>query len=254
VNLVFAAGVLVPQHIAGLDYFRGARAAFPGALFPAVPVTAAIDVRASAFAEQVDAAFPQGPVHVIAHSMGGLDTRCALTRNLKGLATPNRVVSLSTISAPHRGSPIADLLVGARPDGPGLRPFAYNLLSHALEHLHIEISALGELTTGYLQTFNAAHPNVSHVRYRSYAGTGTESFALKPAHLYLQTVGQTDDERASDGVVTLASAAWGEFVEPVWDGADHFSEIGYSFNSPTLHSSFDHLAAIRRIVERAASL
>jgi triacylglycerol lipase len=249
-HLVFASGVLVPQRIAGHDYFRGAGAAFPGALFPRVPVTATIDVRAAAFAEQVDAAFPTGPIHVVAHSMGGLDTRCALSRNLRGLANPNRIVALSTISTPHRGSPVADLLVGPKPDGPGLRPFVYELLSHALEHLSITIAALGELTTGYTQTFNAEHPNAPHVRYRSYAGSGNESFVLKPAHLYFQSIGRTDDERANDGIVSLASANWGEFVGPPWD-ADHFSELGYNFNSPTLHSTFDHLAAIRQIVDRA---
>lgn len=249
-NLVFASGVLVPQHIAGHDYFRGVRDAFPGALFPNVPVTGSIDVRASALAGQIRAAFPTGPTHVIAHSMGGLDARCALHRNLHGLGDPNQVVSLSTISTPHRGSPIADLLVSSRPDGEGLRPYAYDLLKHAFEHLDVSISALGELTSGFLQAFNADHPNLSHVRYRSYAGAGTESIVLKPFHLYLKTVGQTSEERTSDSIVSVASAKWGEFIEPTWD-TDHFGELGYSFNSPTLQPRFDHLSAIRDVVQRA---
>jgi hypothetical protein len=33
-NLVFASGVLVPQHLLQFDYFRGVREAFPGSLFP----------------------------------------------------------------------------------------------------------------------------------------------------------------------------------------------------------------------------
>src|SRR5262249_40069166 len=195
-NLVFASGVLVPQHLAGHDYFRGVREAFPQALFPNVPVTSSSAVRAKALAEQVRSAFPTGPTHVIAHSMGGLDTRCALHRNLSGLADPDQVVSLSTISTPHRGSPIADLLVSSKPAAPGLRSFVYDLLRHALDHLGISITALGELTTGFLETFNAQYPNVSHVRYRSYAGTGADSIVLKPFHLYLQATGQTSDERA----------------------------------------------------------
>jgi triacylglycerol lipase len=251
-NLVFASGVLVPQHIAGHDYFRGVRTVFPDALFPEVPPTASIDVRAKVLAEMVRTRFPTGPIHVVAHSMGGLDTRYALGKNLSGLAAPDRVVSLSTISTPHRGSPIADLLVSDKPDGPGLRPFVYDLVKHALEHLNITISALGELTTGFLQTFNEKNPDVGHVRYRSYAGAGVDSMVLKPFHLYLQTLGETPDERTSDGVVSLASARWGDFVEPTFD-TDHFGEIGYNFNSPTLVSKFDHLTAIRRIVERAVS-
>src|SRR5271166_5787150 len=115
-NLVFASGVLVPQHLLHLDYFRAVSDAFPGSLFPQTPGTAGIEARASALAEQIDQAFPTGPIHVVAHSMGGLDTRCVLSNNLRGLATPGRVASLSTISTPHRGSPIADLLVGPAPD------------------------------------------------------------------------------------------------------------------------------------------
>lgn len=251
-NLVFAAGVLVPQHIAGLDYFRGARAAFPGALFPAVPTTSSVAARADALAEQIVAAFPTGSIHVVAHSMGGLDTRSLLSRNLRGLAAPGRIVSLSTISSPHRGSPIADLLVGSAPDGAGVRPFVYSVLRHAFEALGLSLDALGGLTTGSTAAFNAAHPDAPHVRYVSYAGDQADSIALKPAHLYLETIGQSDDDRANDGIVSVASARWGEFVAPRWP-ADHFGELGYNLNSPTLHSAFDHIAAYRDIVARVTT-
>ena len=251
-NLVFTAGVLVPQQFLGHDYFRGAREAFPGAVFPGVPVTSSLEVRAAALAEKIDAAFPTGPIHIVAHSMGGLDTRCLLSRNLRGLAAPGRVASLSTISSPHRGSPIADLFVSSQPDGHGVRPFAYALVRHAFEELHLSVDALGELTTGSTATFNANHPDVPHVRYRSYAGDRADSFVLKPAHLYIETVGQTDDERANDGIVSLASASWGEFIPPRWP-ADHFSELGYNLNSATLHASFDHIAAYKEVVRRATT-
>ena len=50
-----------------------------------------------------------GDLHIIARtSMGGLDSRFLLSNNLLGLA--DRVVSLSTVSTPHRGSPVADLI------------------------------------------------------------------------------------------------------------------------------------------------
>ena len=44
-------------------------------------------------------------LHVIAHSMGGLDARHALA-NVDGVAA--RVKTLVTIGTPHRGSPVAD--------------------------------------------------------------------------------------------------------------------------------------------------
>ena len=248
-NLVFASGVLVPQHILGLDYFRGAHAAFPGALFPAVPVTSSLDARAEALAQQIDAAFPVGPIHVVAHSMGGLDTRCLLSRNLRGLGAPGRLASLSTISTPHRGSPIADLLVGPKPGGLGFRPFVYTLLCHAFDHLQVPLEALGELTTGSTAQFNNSHPDLPHVRYVSYAGDRADSIVLKPAHLYLESIGESDDERTNDGIVSLASASWGECISPRWP-TDHFGEVGYNLNSPTLHSAFDHIAAYHDIIRR----
>src|SRR5215467_13558972 len=112
-NLVFASGVLFPQRILGLDYFRDLPTRYPSALFPAVPVLARVQDRAQALAREISQRFPTGEIHIVAHSMGGLDTRYLLSRNLQGLA--ERVVSLSTISTPHRGSPIADLLLGLLP-------------------------------------------------------------------------------------------------------------------------------------------
>ena len=53
------------------------------------------------------------------------ERRMALAKNLNGLAAPGRVVSLSTISTPHNGSPVADFLVA--PD-PGLLNVGLHLL------------------------------------------------------------------------------------------------------------------------------
>src|SRR5580658_8847759 len=111
-NLVFASGVLVPQRIAGLDYFKGLAAHYPAetTLFAPVSLLGSVQLRAQQLAAAIAAKFPAGEVHIIAHSMGGLDARCLLAQNLAGLA--GRVVSLSTISTPHHGSPVADMLVG----------------------------------------------------------------------------------------------------------------------------------------------
>jgi triacylglycerol lipase len=252
-NLVFAAGVLVPQHLHGLDYFRGLRDAFPQASFPQTPIVGGIKQRADALAAQIARDFPPeaGPIHVVAHSMGGLDSRCMLSENLFGLATPGRVATLSTISTPHQGSPIADLLVGAAPEGEGVRPFVYQLLRRAFGELGLSVDALGDLTTGGTAVFNATHPDVAHIAYRSYAGSGLESIALGGAHLYLETISQSDEARANDGLVTKESARWGAFDDAPWP-TDHFGEIGYSLNAPRLESRFDHLSAFRTVVQQVA--
>ena len=105
-NLVFASRVLMPQRIAGLDYFKDLAAHYPAetTLFAPVSVLGSVQLRARELAQAIARKFPVGEVHVIAHSMGGLDSRCLLAQNLEGLAAGNRVVSLSTISTPHHGS------------------------------------------------------------------------------------------------------------------------------------------------------
>src|SRR6476661_2857726 len=48
--------------------------------------------------------FPDDRVHVIAHSMGGLDARYMIAR----LGMEGRVRSLTTVGTPHRGTAVAD--------------------------------------------------------------------------------------------------------------------------------------------------
>ncbi len=70
-----------------------------------VPPIAGVKLRALALAEQIERVCPRGqPVHVIGHSMGGLDAR-------QLLASPgwcDRILSLTTIGTPHHGSALAD--------------------------------------------------------------------------------------------------------------------------------------------------
>ena len=252
-NLVFASGFLIPQRLFRMEYFRGLHAAFPGAVFPLVPITGTIEERARALATYICSAFPAGPVHIVGHSMGGLDARYLLSANLEGLAEPRRVVSLSTVSTPHRGSPIADLLDGPRPDLLDPRRIVFDLLDHALRSLGIPAGALSDLTTGFAEKFNARTPDVPHIRYFSYSGAGLNSFVLRPGQLYIESVGTTPQERSNDGLVSVASAKWGEVAEPPWP-ADHLAEVGWDLDAPDLTPSFDHLAAFRRIVARLLSL
>src|ERR1700719_4474458 len=142
-NLVFASGVLVPQKIAGLDYFKDLAAHYPAdtTLFPPVSPLGSVQLRAQELANAIAAKFPSGEVHIVAHSMGGLDARCLLAQNLRGLAAGDRVVSLSTISTPHHGSPVADLLLG---EPAGLEfPFADFLAQFEKANVH----ALLDLST-----------------------------------------------------------------------------------------------------------
>lgn len=245
-NLVFASGFLVPQRILGLDYFRDLPARYPDALFPNVPVDGRIRDRAPILAEKIKQRYPTGEIHVIAHSMGGLDTRYLLSKNLLGLA--DRVVSLSTVSTPHCGSPVADLLFGLFP---GLDDA---IVRAALDQVRtVRSGALDDLTTASAMHFNQENPDVPHVRYLSYFGSGNVSLVLRPTHDFIQARGQKDEERINDGVVSMASAKWpNELAEPPW-AADHLAQVGHNLDTFDLHSSFDHKAAFERVIQRATN-
>ncbi|HUM14219.1 MAG TPA: hypothetical protein VL086_00890 [Candidatus Nitrosotalea sp.] len=252
-NLVFASGFLFPQRVFMQDYFRGARAEFPGACFPRVPLTGSIDTRARVLADEIMRfRFPDpgGPIHIVAHSMGGLDARYLLRRNLSGLA--GRIASLSTIGSPHRGSPIADFIVGPEPDRRMMRRRLYNGLRRVVGVLGLRTGALDNLTTGYARRFNDEYPDIGDVACYCYAGSGAQSFLLRVTFAYIRDVGRTPEERDNDGLVSVASASWRPLAEPPWP-VDHLGEVGHSLMPPRFASRFPHLEALRRVVQRASA-
>ena len=240
-NLVFASGVLVPQRIAGLDYFNGLRSQYPPdtTLFPPVSVLGSVELRAQELAARIKQKFPAGEVHIIAHSIGGLDARCLVAQNLLGLAS--RVVSLSTISTPHRGSPVADLLLG---EPAGLEfPFS-NLLA---QFSPVNVHAMLDLRTNGAPGFKDQDP-VPGVRYFAYAGAGLGSPLLFSTQAYIQS-----REGVNDGMVSVNSATWpNKLAEPAWN-TDHFGEIGYDLSVPGLRAPFPFLSTISKVVQTATS-
>jgi triacylglycerol lipase len=250
-NLVFASGFLVPQAVAGKDYFRDLPQKYPDALFATVNPFGSIAGRAGQLAAAISAKFPAGDVHIIAHSMGGLDSRYLLARNLNNLAS--RVASLSTISTPHWGSPIADLLTGqaAPPLLSALAEKALDGLFKSIPGLKNNAGALSDLTTASAKAFNSNFPATAGVSYYPYAGNGQGSLVLIPTHLFIRLRDGTAQEQDNDGVVSVASATWpGALVEPPWL-TDHFGEIGYDLDTPGFKTAFPHQAAFDRVVARA---
>ena len=255
-NLVFASGFLVPQHVLKINYFNGLEKRLKGrhaTLFPDVPPLDSCDKRARKLADAIDNAikekkFSNGEIHIIAHSMGGLDSRSLIGRNLHGLADPGRIASLTTLSTPHRGSPVADLLVGPKPLG--LNRFLYERARQVLGQLGIPIGALGDLTTtGALQIpdVEKTHP---HIRYRSCFAAGRPSvptsILLLPTHEFVASkTGQ-----ANDGLVAQDSAVYGEVQQPFFE-CDHADLVGHNLDFPNVSNfKFDHLAKIEALINQ----
>ncbi len=176
-----------------------------------VPALGTVEARARALARLIRNASPDEPVHVIAHSMGGLDARHMISH----LGMHERVTTLVTLGAPHRGSPVADRV----------SDYARNSKLRGFLHLNrLENTALHDLRTDVCARWNERTPDAPGVRYISVAG-------VKPREQMIYGLRFTHDvvaaaEGVNDGLVSEASAAWGETWHH-WD-CDHVNLVGWT--------------------------
>jgi triacylglycerol lipase len=173
-----------------------------------VPPVGALPVRAAALATAV-AKLPHDRVTIVGHSMGGLDARWAISH---GLAA--RVCDLLTIGTPHRGTPLADILVR----GPVGRTRNW------MARLGLPTDAIAWLTTAKLTELASEMPDDPQVRYSSVVGIvqrmGVHPLLLAP-HLYLSMVAGPND-----GMVPAWSQRWGTVL--LTERLDHFAQIGWA--------------------------
>lgn len=176
-------------------------------LAPSLSLTAGVASRAQQLLHFLKRHSPAEPVHLIAHSMGGLDARYLISR----LHASKRVLSLTTIGTPHRGSSYADWWL--RRVAAVCRPM--------FDLLRLPYQAFLDLTVTACREFNIATPDDGGVRYFSVAGRCVGPWLTWP---WLHPHGIVEKaEGENDGVVSVASASWGESTD-VWDG-DHFNLI-----------------------------
>ena len=181
-------------------------------------------------------------LHIIAHSMGGLDARFALAQ-VPGVR--ERVATLITIGTPHTGSTVADALAAqAGPIFDAIPPFLKNGLTAGLQ----------DLTTAGVARFNQETDNVSGPRYIAVAGNaalgGNESLLFQLAAV----IGHETSE-INDGVVTRASALRDGYEHLDDWPVDHAGEIGWtvppvSADLPILFTTPPHFARYDDLVAR----
>lgn len=195
------------------DYFHGIPAALEAAGNRAVaaqlPPTGSIACRAEQLKAFLLRHFPDEPVHLIAHSMGGLDSRYMISR----LGMAGHVLSLTTLGTPHRGSPFADWAIA----------HVVPLVAPMFDLLRLPREAFRDLTVERCRQFNAETPDAPGVRYRSVAGRHRSPWYHPSWCLSAPMIERA--EGPCDGIVSVASATWGEECE-VWEG-DHISLINW---------------------------
>ncbi|KAF4121031.1 triacylglycerol lipase [Geosmithia morbida] len=168
-------------------------------------------------------------INVIAHSMGGLDARYMVSQSPPVRA---RVASLVTVSTPHRGSYIADMVQEA-----GWLTSAAMLSALVGAGLGSG-QAFAQLTRRYVQgTFNPGTPDVPGVEYMSYGAEMTELSRASAAERHLPLGGgnpfrvawryMMEVEGANDGLVSVESARWREYLGTLV-GVSHIDLINWS--------------------------
>lgn len=184
---------------------------------------------------------------LVTHSMGGLDARYLISE----MGWHEVVDVLVTVSAPHRGSSVASLVLD-QPDAvrSWLGDMADWVGRHVLEDGSANLmQALTELTPTYMkETFNPGVPNHPDVEYWSYgceAGRGT-SIPIDPLFRYFNNY-LYEREGLNDGIVSVQSARWGQYLGTI--EADHARQVGLS---STLAATFDSNAFYASIAERFA--
>jgi triacylglycerol lipase len=212
------------------EYFLGVRAALESRGFrvyvPRVSPAASVAQRARQLGHQVERLGAK-KVNIIAHSMGGLDARYAISK----LGLHDRVASLTTIGTPHAGTPLADTTAAIF----GNRAFTRRVLAG------FGGDGVFDLTTHSMLRFNEAVRDAPDTQYASVVGAVSERAdlvhtLLAPGFAYMRrSVGP------NDGLVPGESQRWGEVLDEV--EADHWAQIGWSRGLDV--RAFYHALAIR---------
>ncbi len=261
----------------GITYFDGVvedlTKAGESVFVTVVPPFDTSAARVQALSKQIDDILKRtgkAKVNLVGHSQGGMDAR--LITSPQGLGYGDRVASVTTVATPHRGSKVADAVLGLLQYLPAdvidsvtgdflklVEKTAYELQSDA--HLRQQVV---ELSEKYMTTvFNPKYQDAPGVLYMSYGGrtnlrTGigvcddgkydndaldvdTTQLMLAPLAIFLEE-GKLE---VNDGLVTVESSKWGVFQQCV--PADHLKEVGQL--GPAAQS-FDHLKLFRDIVAR----
>ena len=184
--------------------------------------------------EQLAAAILQAPLeeeerlHVIAHSMGGLDARHALSnigRDGVSERVAERVKTLVTIGTPHRGSTVADAVADETD------PLFAEIPALLVEAFRAHAGGLDDLTTKSGIQFDESTPDANGVTYIEVAGDASQGGHELFFFTLAAAIGRLRGE-VNDGIVTRSSALReGHQHLDDWP-VDHAGEIGWSAATP----------------------
>jgi len=165
-----------------------------------VSFAADVETRAKDLTKEVQkilAATGHEKVHIIGHSMGGLDARHAIVNY--GIA--EKVASVTTLGTPHLGASVADWFI---------ENGRWNRIFSALGKV-INLEGFKDLTTAACRAFNNLARDVeaaNSVIYQVYASSHKREFTFLPFQKTWQIT--YDREGDNDGLVSVQSQKWEE--------------------------------------------
>ena len=230
-TVVLVHGLLGFNKLLWLEYFEGVKSLYESmglrVIAPSLPWAGSQQRRTAALARQLRD--EDGPLHLVAHSMGGLDARAWISRHGGSAKT----ASLTTLATPHRGSPAADYVCSR------LSPFRI-------------FAGVRNLTTDKIRAFNDGTPDHPDVIYRSYSASRPLDQQPWIVRRYGRIIQQAEGD--NDSQVSVQSAHWGENLATL--AGDHFELIGknFWFNPFCDRKSFDPMPCYREIGQWIISL
>ncbi|KAF8745099.1 hypothetical protein AX14_010570 [Amanita brunnescens Koide BX004] len=204
-----------------VGYWRGIKEVLEAngteVLITRVPATSSYVDRAKVLKEKISQAYAGRSIHLIAHSMGGLDCRY-LAAHLTD--RDFRILSITTIATPHRGSSFADHF---------LETVGRQRLPQVLSLLDLLPNGGGDgkafecLTVEHMRQFNQDTPDVPDIKYFSWGAMyrpGLIDTWKYPHSVILEKEGE------NDGLVSVESAKWGTYLGTL-EHVNHLDLVGW---------------------------
>lgn len=189
-----------------------------------LPTDASIQERAQVLRMEIESKFHGRPVNIVAHSLGGLDSRFLVSR-----IRYDKVASITTIATPHRGSPLAEWAVR----NGELRTPWYWILRLCNFDLN-KPRFVKSLLPSYMEDiFNKEIRDVPAVRYFSVVATasrhkGTLAPILWFPDSFVRGEGHPVMSREdNDGLVPGSSQEWGTVIARA--ELDHMGQLNHHF-------------------------
>jgi len=211
---------LAGHFLPGLHYWRGITEALSHngieVIVAAVPPSGSIEARATKLAESIAHKAKGKQVNIIAHSMGGLDSRYMISRLQP---TDFKILSLTTIASPHRGSAFADYMFET------IGPRQIKRIYKVMEYFGFETGAFSQLTQEYMKnSFNPRTPDIPDVKYYSYGASlePNKWSVFAASHAIVKRT-----EGLNDGLVSVQSSHWGDYKGTLI-GVSHLDLINWT--------------------------